>query len=143
MLKTIRSAMCLLLVLVSGCSKPPAGPAPVQPNGPVEVVPSFVNRVWRVTAATNIPPGSLYAFLSDGTLVVTSPTTKAALGMWTFKNNVLTLVQEGVPLAADIVKLDSMELQIKMRPPAEPFEVAFRLAEDPMPEKQETAPPAN
>lgn len=136
--------MCVLLVLAAGCSKPPAGPPPILPKGPVEEVPSFVNRVWRVTSSPTVSPGSLYAFLSDGTLVVTSPSTKAVLGMWTYKGNILLLIHSGVPLYADIVKLDAMELQIKTKAPANPIEISFRLAEEPMPnDKPVGNPPTN
>ena len=60
-------------------------------------VPGFVNRVWRVSESSGVAPGTLYVFLSEGTLLVTSPQSKPALGSWRTEAGVLTMVEEFIP----------------------------------------------
>jgi len=130
--KRVPLLMTLCLAISAGCSHPPTGPPPVIPKGSSESVPGFVNRVWRVASSTTVPPGTLYAFLSDGTLLVTSSTTKAALGMWTFKNNLLTVVEDGRPQPGEIVRLDDKNFQIRLKTTGEPVEIAFLAAAEPL-----------
>jgi hypothetical protein len=83
-----------VLVLLAACSREPgtgdAAHAPTTP--PASVKPAFINKVWEVSLSTGVSPGMLYAFLSDGTLVITSPKSKPAFGAWTYKNGKLTMI---------------------------------------------------
>ena len=36
----------------------------------------FVNKVWQIKTSNSIEPGMLYVFLSDGTLVMASPSSQ-------------------------------------------------------------------
>ena len=42
-----------------------------------------MNRVWKVREPSDVAPGSFYAFLSDGTLVMTSCVETYRLARWT------------------------------------------------------------
>ena len=83
------------LVLLAACSREPGtGAAAYAPTAlPASVKPAFINKVWEVSLSTGVAPGMLYAFLSDGTLVITSPNSKAAFGAWTYKNGKLTMIE--------------------------------------------------
>jgi hypothetical protein len=78
---------------LAGCDRsegpPPAAPAapPVPAQAPAEPAPaeaavSFVNRVWVVAESKQVERGALRVFLSDGTLVMTSPNSTPAFGQW-------------------------------------------------------------
>ena len=70
------------LLLAPACSREPgasnAAHAPTTPESSVK--PGFTNKVWEVSLSIGVAPGMLYAFLSDGTLVITSPNSKPAFG---------------------------------------------------------------
>jgi len=74
---------------------------------------SFVNTVWRVSNSSSVAPGTLYVFLSEGTLVITSPNNKPALGWWKYEGGALTMVEEGISYKVDILKLGKDEFRIR------------------------------
>ena len=57
--RTLRASHGLFLAC-SPSSRPPEPPA------------GFVNRVWKVSESSAVAPGTLYAFLSEGTIVIAS-----------------------------------------------------------------------
>lgn len=66
---------------------PPTGSGAVPPGraaAPAAAVPPsrLANTVWHVTAPTDTPLGSLYIFLSDGTLMMTSCVETYRLAQW-------------------------------------------------------------
>jgi hypothetical protein len=125
---SLRRVCCLVaLVLVAGCSKEPEpvdlahAPTP----SPASVKPGFINKVWEVNLSTGVAPGTLYAFLSDGTLVVSSPNSKAAFGAWTFKNGKLTMIEEAQEYKTDILTLNHDELRLKSHNPGGSIEIVL------------------
>ena len=66
---------------------------------------SFVNKAWKLTRVPGVAAGPLYVFLSEGTLVITSPHSRPALGKWTYDQKVLTMVEEGIAYKVDILTL--------------------------------------
>lgn len=58
---------------------------------------AFVDRVWKVASSSGVATGTLYVFLSEGTLVIASPNSKPSLGSWAFKDGELTMVEESIP----------------------------------------------
>lgn len=125
-----RSVLCVvtILLLLCGCSKP-VTPEPGA-NERAKPVASFVNKVWRVSKSSGVAPDTLYAFLSDGTLVVTSPQSKPAIGSWTYKDGALTMIEESIPYEVDILKLKQDEFAIRSHNPGTPVEITFVPAED-------------
>ena len=81
---TVRAlVIALAAALVSACGERPA-PAANSTTGS-KAPPGFVNKVWAVRESPGVAPGTLYVFLSEGTLVITSPNSRPALGKWTYR----------------------------------------------------------
>ena len=83
---------------------PPSAPAPAP--GPDAAKPRFADRVWRVESSSAVAPGTLYTFLSDGTLVIDAQQSTIAYGRWTYENGALVMIEEGIAYPTDIVALD-------------------------------------
>jgi hypothetical protein len=127
-------ALLIVSLVVAGCANPAARPAP-QPESV-----GFVNRVWTVEASSSVSPGMMYVFLSDGTLVITSPNSRPAFGTWKDENGKLTMVEESLPYAVDVLALDANRFRIRVRNPGEPVEITFVRAEmPPWTEKEPTS----
>jgi hypothetical protein len=88
----------------------------------------FVNRVWSVRNSNSVAAGTLYTFLSEGTLVITSPNTKPALGKWERSDSGLTMIEEGRRYPAEVVTLSSDEFRIRINGPGEPVDMVFEPA---------------
>ncbi len=123
-----KKVACVVTVFLSlsGCSKPEST-IEQRSNDPSEA--SFVNKVWRVRESSSVAPGQLYVFLSEGTLVITSPNGKPAFGTWKDEGGALTMVEEGIPYKTDILKLSKDEFRIKSHNPGEPVEITLVPAE--------------
>ena len=126
-----RLVVALMLLVTVACSpgSPPAGNAQ-ESRREVQLPDAFVNRVWEVASSTGVATGTLYVFLSEGTLVIASPNSKPSLGSWTFKEGELTMVEESIPYRVDILSLDEHELAIRSNNPGAPVEIRLRLASD-------------
>jgi len=119
------AALLIVSFVVAGCAEPAARPAP-QPESV-----GFVNRVWTVEASSSVSPGMMYVFLSDGTLVITSPNGRPAFGTWKYENGKLTMVEESLEYAVDVLALDANRFRIRIHNPGEPVEITFVRAETP------------
>lgn len=117
-------------VIFAGCSERSA-PTESSPQVPAESSPGFVNTVWKVSESSGVAPGTLYVFLSDGTLVVASPHGKPALGRWKDIGGILTMVEEGIPYQVDVLNLSRVQFRIRSHNPGKPAEVTFIPAERP------------
>jgi hypothetical protein len=91
---------------------------------------AFVDRVWEVSSSASVAPGTLYVFLSEGTLVIASPNSKPALGTWEFENEKLTMIEESIPYQVDILSLNEHELTIRSNNPGSPVEIRLHLAKE-------------
>lgn len=100
---------------------PPAAQAPDEADAAASL--TFVNRVWRVAESSAGPPGQLYVFLSEGTLVMASATTTATLGTWRREGAGLIMVEEGIPYPVDIVSLSGAEFRIRSHNPGTPVDL--------------------
>lgn len=130
----MRHQSCAVLlsacVAVSACSNPP-NPAEVAADTRRSAPAGFVNKVWRVPASNAVQSGSLYVFLSDGTLLITSSTGTPALGKWTHAGGVFTMIEEGLSYKVDILSLSHDEFRIRSNNPGEPVEVTLVPADTP------------
>jgi hypothetical protein len=113
-------------LLLAGCPGPAAAPVP-----PPATSVGFVNRVWKVEKSSSVSPDTLYAFLSDGTLVVASPHGKPSHGTWKYENGKLTMVEEGIPYDVDILKLEADRFAIRSHNPGEPVDIEMVPAPSP------------
>lgn len=118
--KTFRSLAFVVAasLLLFSCSERRSGETP-------DSAVSFVDKVWRVSNSSSVAPGTLYVFLSEGTLVITSPNSKPALGRWKYEDGSFTMVEEGVPYKVDVLKLSKDEFRIRSNNPGEPVEITL------------------
>ncbi len=116
------------MVLVSACADR-AGP--VEPRQTETITgASFINTVWRVSESSAVAPGTLYVFLSDGTLLITSEHSKPALGTWQHAGGVLTMVEESIPYKVDILNVSAAEFRIRSHNPGGAVEIRMVPADD-------------
>ena len=114
--------------LLAGCFR--EGAAPEQGmDGAGSASASFVNKVWRVSASSSVAASTLYVFLSDGTLLITSSNSKPALGTWKYEGGALTMVEEGIPYKTDILRLSAAEFKIRSNNPRQSVETTLVPAE--------------
>jgi len=109
-----------LALLAPACAPAPAPPAAVSPAATPA---TFVNRVWEVAESSAVAPGHLYIFLSEGTLVVASPTGTPSLGRWSRAGEGLTMIEDGISYATDIVALSADEFRIRSHNPGTPVDI--------------------
>lgn len=109
----------------------PAAPAPAPaPAAEAATAPAFAGKVWRMQSSSAGEPGSTYAFLTDGTLVVDSPNGTPMQGSWRYDDGKLVLVEEGIAYATDIVKLDATMFQIRSHNPGGVVDITLVPAPD-------------
>jgi hypothetical protein len=105
-------------------------PAPGPAGDPTAQVPAFAGKVWRAQASTGVEAGTTYAFLADGTLVIDSPNGTPMHGHWSYDNDRLVMVEEGISYATDILELDSDAFRIRSNNPGGSVEIALVPAPD-------------
>jgi hypothetical protein len=121
----------LLAPIACGPSSPRAASTAPAADAAASAPVGFVNRVWRVRSSTSVQPGAIYVFVSDGTLLMTSPQNRPALGSWTLVDGVFTMVEDGIPYRTDIVSATRDELKLRSHNPGEPVEITLAPAEVP------------
>jgi hypothetical protein len=133
--KRLRNLAVVVVVslFVFSCSERP-GPAERRSGETADSAVSFVNKVWRVSESSGVASGTLYVFLSEGTLVITSPNSKPALGRWKYEDKALTMVEEGIPYKIDVLKLSKHEFRIRSNNPGEPVNITLVPAGVPSPD---------
>jgi len=109
------------IVLVSACADRTGSAERRQTEAVAS--PSFVNKVWRVSESSAVAPGTLYVFLSEGTLLITSDHSKPALGTWTQDGGGLTMVEESIAYTVDILNLSAGEFRIRSHNPGGAVEI--------------------
>ena len=122
-------ALALSAGLVSAACSGGGGTDERRPAEVSGATPSFVNRVWRVSESSGVAPGTLYVFLSEGTLLVTSPNSKPALGSWKYEGGALVMVEESIPYKTDIVGLSAGEFRLRSHNPGGSVEITLVPAE--------------
>ena len=122
-------------LILTGCSERSA-PTENSPEAQATSSPGFINIVWKVSQSPSVAPGTLYVFLSDGTLLIASPHGKPAVGTWREGGGILTMVEEGVPYQVDVLNVSHDEFRIRSHNPGKPAEITFVPAERPSRESQ-------
>ena len=92
---------------------------------PSSATPSFVNRVWVVAESPQVAVGEMRVFLSDGTLVMTSPHATPAFGRWLVTDGELTITEEGRDYPVDVLELTADLFRIRIRGPGEAVVIRF------------------
>ena len=86
---------------------------------------NFINRVWVVAESDQVEPGEGRVFLSDGTLVMTSPHGTPAFGTWNDRDGHLTITEESLSYDVDILELTHDTFRIRIHSPGEPVDIRF------------------
>ena len=110
-------------------AEPTASPAPAG-DAAEAAKPEFAGKVWRVHSSTAGEPGSTYAFLADGTLVIDSPHGTPMYGAWSYDDGKLVMTEEGVAYPTDIVALDAGSFQIRSHNPGGVVDITLVPAPD-------------
>ena len=93
----VLAAVTLVLLAISACT------AQCGKNiSSEQVSDSFINKVWQVSKSEAIVPGTLYTFLADGTLVITSTGNKPGIGRWQMNGDKLSVTEAGLTYPVDM-----------------------------------------
>jgi len=112
----------------------PAANEAASATAPAVTPAAFVDKVWRVKSSSAVEADTVYAFLSDGTLVIDSPNGTPMHGQWRFEGGKLTMVEEGQSYPTDILRLDANELHLRSHNPGTPVDIVLTLAaNEPLP----------
>ncbi|MEZ4240467.1 MAG: hypothetical protein R3F59_30800 [Myxococcota bacterium] len=144
----------MLLLVALACATPPATapPAtetPASPTVPPTPAPApsaspdvgeapagLVDRVWEVTQSDGVAEGTLYTFLSDGTLVIRHGEDPPGVGSWAWADGQLTMTEEGVPYPTDVT-LQNDQLSLVSHNPGGELHVTLAPAPDePLPTRE-------
>src|SRR5688572_3277392 len=133
--RAARFAFIAAALLGMSCSGESAPTAPVESTTapPASQAASFINKVWEVRESTGVVPGTLYAWFSDGTLLITSPNSRPALGSWKYEGARLTMIEEGIAYPVDVLELSAALFRVRVHNPGDPLEIAFVPATTPPP----------
>jgi hypothetical protein len=88
-------------------------------------VPDFANRVWKVARGSQGDPGTFYVFLADGSLLISSPHGTPSLGSWHYSGEVLTMVEEGLPHQATVLRFTPDTFAISVAGSGQPVVLTF------------------
>lgn len=120
-------ALLLVLLVVAtliGCSGRKA-PGDQAPTATADTTVMFVDKVWKVSHSTGVQPGTLYVFLSDGSLVITSTNSTPALGTWKRDGAGLTMVEESIAYPVDVLSLTPEKFRIASHNPGGVLEITM------------------
>jgi hypothetical protein len=112
-------------------TQPPASaletPPPMPSNGQADAnVPAFADKVWRVVSSTGVEPGTTYAFLTDGTLVIENPIgNPPGYGKWRYQDGKLSIEEEGIAYPTDILRSDENRLELRSHNPGGTLDITL------------------
>jgi hypothetical protein len=130
--RAIKPLPAILVVALTACSPAPApvaAPPPAASTAAATRAP-FADTVWRVESSTAVAPGTLYAFLADGTLVISAPQQTTSYGRWTYANGALVMIEEGIAYPTEILAFDGTKLSIRSHNPGTPVDIVLVAAND-------------
>jgi hypothetical protein len=133
-MRTTATLACLLLLSACGrdasapvaettppaatpASSPEPPPPPVLPS-PVTSMPIFVGAPWHAVDGSGVATGTRYTFGPDGTLLIEAPGGTPSTGAWKVVDGALTMTEEGIDYATDIVEQDAGHLHLRSHNPA-------------------------
>lgn len=123
-MKRVRAVALSLVTLLAACSEESIASHPPLPEPQAAAAPvSFVNKVWRVSESAQVAPGSLYVFLSEGTLVMASAHGSPSFGKWKQEAGELSMIEDGLAYKVRILKLTDNIFRIRSLNPGEPVEM--------------------
>jgi hypothetical protein len=128
----LQVALALMLGGAAGCSRVGL-PAVGLPGSGNEGTAALVeNRVW-IDAGADAAPGSLRAFLADGTLVMTSCAEVYRLAPWRWiEGSTMVWEEDGATVRAEVVMAERQEMVLALELAGETVTRTFRAAEAPV-----------
>lgn len=129
-----REILLVAVLALTSCRQSQLAPEPEPARSPAAAAPAaatFVNRVWRVDRSSAVAPGTLYAFLGDGTLVITSSGNKPLLGSWSRLGAGLVMVEDSISHQVDILELTGNSFAIRSHHPGGAVDIRFVPADEP------------
>ena len=127
------TATLFAVLLLSACGRdasppaataaPPPASTPAPVPAPVPTLPSPETRApafvgaWRADTGSGVEVGTRYVFEGDGTLRIEAPGGTPMVGAWRFVDGALTMTEEGIDYATDIVEQDAGRLHLRSRNP--------------------------
>lgn len=134
----------LSLLMLAACSRPAeeppatpptpvaaaAAPAP-QPEPAADTRRQLLNHVWELTSPEGRPPRSIYVFLPDGSLLMTSCVETYRIASWKLDAGKQIEIREDAQTRylAAITELTDSTLKLKLNLISEEIELGFRKAE--------------
>ena len=79
-------------------------------------------------APSDIPPGAIYVFLSDNTLLITTATGTPALGRWMMSGPEMVMIEEGMRYRTEILESTSERLVLRQHNPGGTVRLVFAPA---------------
>jgi hypothetical protein len=114
----------------------PAGTDAVQSTAPSSSTTEsrLANKVWLVTAPAGRAPGSLYIFLADGTLMMTSCVETYRLSTWRLQSDDRLLVTEDstTSYVVRVIDLGERDLRLRLELVGENVDLELRAADAPI-----------
>lgn len=130
--------LVVLALALCACSSGPRSDAPDQtaqaPTIPARSLETRLsNKVWLVSQPTDRAPGSMYIFLSDGTLMMTSCVETYRLATWRSEGQGRLLVTEdpGTSYQVNVLEVAERDLRLRFELRNDTFELTLRAAEVP------------
>lgn len=134
----------LFLLMLAACSRPaeepPASspppvataPAPApQPEPASDTRRQLLSHIWELTSPAGRPPRSIYVFLPDGSLLITSCVETYRIASWKLDAGKQIEISEDAQTRymAAITELTDSTLKLKLNLISEEIELGFRKAE--------------
>ncbi|HEX5217548.1 MAG TPA: hypothetical protein VFV98_18940 [Vicinamibacterales bacterium] len=122
------AALLTLAVAIATSCKAAPPPPPATP--PQQLV--LVNKLWRVTAPASKPLGSMYLFLPDGTLLMTSCVETYRLAKWSANaDGTLTITEDAATTYRATYQAGDRTAKLTFALKSEQMSVDLRVAEAP------------
>jgi hypothetical protein len=96
---------------------------------PAAATPRLVDVVWKVQTSTSVARGTLYVFLSEGTLVITRPGDVPMMGNWTQTPDGLTMLEQGISYRTEVLSLTHDALHLRSYNPGPPVDISLARSE--------------
>lgn len=137
----------LFLLMLAACSRPAeeppaispppvaAAPAPApQPEPAPDMRRQLLSHIWELTSPEGRPPRSIYVFLPDGSLLMTSCVETYRIASWALDQAGQIEIREDAQTRylATIAELTDSTLKLKLNLISEEIELGFRKAEPQM-----------
>lgn len=138
---SLRTLLCLALLAAVVTAACRSGPPPDAADQTTQALPTparsletwLSNKVWLVAQPTDRPLGSMYIFLSDGTLMMTSCVETYRLATWKSEGQGRLVVTEdpGTSYRVNVLEAAERDLRLRFELRSDTFELTLRAAEVP------------